>query len=150
MSQTETPKLTKPDRAAPAAKRVQNPWTSAEQHQCLRPATARARQRELGQVCAAREDCRRWRTSDPSLKPWPLDCNPNPRGTLLDQNSQKVPNAKKPTHVCAYRKAQNWTKEQRGLKVAMMSQKDRGVGGFASPNRQKLSNLEMLRILGVP
>ena len=38
----------------------------------------RARQRELGQVCAAREDCRRWRTSDPSLKPWPY-CNPNPR-----------------------------------------------------------------------
>ena len=39
---SQTPKLTKPDRAAPAAKRVQNPCsttpylcTSAEQHQCL-------------------------------------------------------------------------------------------------------------------
>ena len=38
----------------------------------------KGRERACGQVCAAREDCRRWRTSDPSLKPWPY-CNPYPR-----------------------------------------------------------------------
>jgi len=52
-------KKIKPDRAAPAAKRVQDPCAIRQTASVpVRPATptARARQRELGQVCAARED----------------------------------------------------------------------------------------------
>ena len=62
---SQTSKLSKLDRAAPAAKRSKSKRKAnapgldfiQQQHQCLQPQLhGRARQRELGHVCAARKD----------------------------------------------------------------------------------------------
>ena len=145
---SRTPKLTKPDRAAPAAKRVQNPCAhfSRAASVPVRPATARARQRELSQVCAAREDAaedgeHQTLASSPGLTVI------RTLGTLSPNKLPKGPKPPKPPHVRVESKT---GKRSEGSK---WHEPKGPVGGFASPNRQisyQIRNLEMLRILGVP
>ena len=68
-------------------------------------------------------------------------------GTLSPKLPQGAQGPKPPKNrpMCAWKP--KLTKEQR---VQSGHEPKGPVRGFASPNRQKLSNLEMLRILGVP
>ena len=134
---SQTPKLTKPDRAAPAAKQ-KGPkplCTSAEQHQCLcgqlqleqgRESLVKYAQQESEKIAEDGEH-----TSDPSLKPWPY-CNPNPRYPVSPNKLPKGPKPPKPTHVRVEAKTD---KEQR---VQSGYEPKGPVGGFASPKSSKV------------
>ena len=98
----------------------------------VRPATARARQRELGQVCAAREDCRRWRTQTLASSPGLTVIRT--LGTLSPNKLPKGPKPPKPTHV---RVGAKTDKRAEGSKWPWATGPKGPVGGFASPKSSK-------------